>query len=193
MRAYVINLSRRPDRWDRIVPHLQSFDMDVHRIPAVDGRTLNSDDIAYGWKKQGRSSQAKWLASAACYFSHIKALEAAIDNGIFPCLILEDDAVLNEKPEPEPGMVYLGGFESPKGIYGLHAVMYETVQDAADFLLYLITHKNTADSIANQYRKENPDLVRKYSKGFIATQAVSFSDIEGAIISRSAAGSVRRL
>ena len=47
------------------------------------------------------------------------------------------------------------------------------------------------DAIANDYRMKHPDRVRKYSKGFIATQAKDFSDIEGAIVSRTPGGSVK--
>jgi hypothetical protein len=89
-------------------------------------------------------------------------------------------------------MVYLGGFESAVGIYGLHAVMYSDKDTALSFLVYAKKYKNTIDSIANRYRKENQTTCKKYHKGFIAMQRKSFSDIESAIVTRSASGSIQK-
>jgi len=154
------------------------------RVRATDGKLWNGA----GWKKQGRTKEGKWRGAAGCYFSHCRALFSAIALDVFPCIILEDDCVLDEAPKPEPGMVYLGGFESEKGIYGMHAVMYNTKADAEGFLRFLKAHKNTVDAVANMYRRANLDKVKKYSKGFICSQIEDRSDIEGKIVERSAAG-----
>jgi hypothetical protein len=188
MRAYVINLARRPDRLAYQKKQAEDLGLDLVRIEAVDGKNWDG----WGFKKQGRSLEAKWRGAAGCYFSHREALAYAIYLGVFPCMILEDDCVLSEVPMAEPGMVYLGGFESAKGIYGLHAVMYNTKEDADGFLDFLMTHKNTADSVANIYRKANLDKVKKYSKGFIARQLRDHSDIEGCVMERSADGKIKR-
>ena len=174
MRAYYINLKRRPDRRTYQEKQAATLGLDLVRINAIDGKEWNGT----GWKAQGRCVESRWRGAAGCYFSHRTALVAAIHLNVFPCMILEDDCVLSEVPVPEPGMVYLGGYESAKGIYGFHAVMYHTRQDAIDFQLYAKAHKNTIDSVANMYRKANPDKVKKYSKGFIATQLTGYSDIE---------------
>jgi GTP-binding protein EngB required for normal cell division len=186
MRAYYINLERRPDRRANMVKQLENLGMEGIYIEAVDGQTWGGG----GFKAQGRSSEHRWRGMAGCYFSHRKALLAAISCNVFPCVILEDDCKLQEVPTPEPGMVYLGGFESKAGIYGLHAVMYNTKQDAEDFYNFLKRHKNNGDSVANKYRKLNPDKVKKYSKGFIATQLKDYSDIECATVERTADGKV---
>jgi hypothetical protein len=154
------------------------------RVPAVDGRLWDGT----GWKRQGRSVESRWRGGAGCYFSHIKALQNAIDQNVFPCMIVEDDCILSEPPIAEPGMVYLGGFIKGENIHGLHAVMYHTVKDASDFLVFLATHKNNSDSVANMYRKANPDKVKTYSKGFIATQKQNYSDIEMCVLERTADG-----
>jgi hypothetical protein len=187
MRAYVINLDRRPDRLDQVSGHLAELGLPMVRVPAVDGRLWDG----VGWRKHAREEEHRWRGGAGCYFSHIRALQSAIAQNVFPCMILEDDAVLSEVPVPEPGMIYLGGFEieyreprKPGGIFGLHAVMYHTAQDASGFLAFLTGHKNTADSVANQYRKKNIDKVRKYSKGWIAHQRTNYSDIECVIMDR---------
>jgi hypothetical protein len=119
------------------------------------------------------------------------ALEQAILNDVFPCMIVEDDCVLSEVPVPEPGMVYLGGFESAKGIYGTHAIMYNTRADAEGFLCFFKSRKNNPDSLLNMYRKANLDKVKKYSKGYIATQGRDYSDIETCVVERTADGKLR--
>jgi len=176
MRAYYINLNRRPDRRTFQEKQAKELGLDLIRINAFDGKTWDGT----GWKKPSKN-EARWRGAAGCYFSHCSALFAAIHYNVFPCMILEDDCILSEVPVAEPGMVYLGGYESAKGIYGFHAIMYNTRQDAIDFQLYAKAHKNTIDSVANMYRKTNPDKVKKYSKNFIATQLTGYSDIEDMI------------
>jgi hypothetical protein len=177
MLAYVINLDRRPDRLAQITAHLATLGLPMTRIPAIDGQLWDG----VGWKKQGVAKEHYWRGSAGCYFSHILALETAIAANVFPCVILEDDAVLNEAPVAERGMVYLGGWWVTKGkktgLYGAHAIMYDTRLDAEMFLATLKTHKNTTDSVANNWRVLGHATV--YSKGFIAKQRTDHSDILG--------------
>jgi hypothetical protein len=184
MKAYVINLDKRGDRLDRITAHLENLRIPMERIPAVDGQLWDGE----GWKRQGKKGDRQWRGGAGCYFSHILALETALQRNVFPCIILEDDAVLIQVPEPEAGMVYLGGWESDAGIYGLHAVMYSSVSDALGFHNYLRGHKNTSDSIANRWRKLGNAKI--YSKGFIAYQIEDYSDIEGGIVRRTPGGRI---
>ena len=184
MKAYVINLDRIPDRLDRITVHLENLGIPMERVSAVDGQLWDGE----GWKSRGRRNERQWRGGAGCYFSHIKALEIALERNVFPCIILEDDAVLIRVPEPEEGMVYLGGFETASGIYGLHAVMYSSASAVLGFHTYLRGHKNTADSIANKYRKRGN--ATKYSKGFIAFQLEDYSDIEGGVVRRTANGRI---
>jgi len=179
-----------------MIHQLENLGMEAVRINAVDGRTWDGK----GYKAQGTMLEHRWRGSAGCYLSHRKALLAAISCNVFPCVILEDDCVFKEAPVAEPGMVYLGGFESekagprkPGGIYGFHAIMYNTKEDAEAFYSYLKTHRNTVDSVANKYRKTNPDKVKKYSKGFIATQIEDYSDIECADVERTAGGMIVKM
>ena len=110
-RIYVVNLDRRPDRWQRFLDELPSnwpFGPPF-RFRAVDG---NSERPAQGWKEN--------LGAWGCYRSHIEVLKHAIDNQLHRVLILEDDAVFcpnfsNEverfiKHLPQDWrMIYLGG------------------------------------------------------------------------------------
>ena len=190
MKAYVINLDKRPDRLARISAHLAELGIPMERIEAYDGKLL--DFIDSNWRKKGRSIESRWRGEFGCYMSHMTALSEAMHQDIFPCMILEDDCVLSEVPQPEPGMVYLGGYESSKGLYGFHAVMYNTWEDAANFSYYADDEQKAVDAIGNDYRKKHPDRVSKYSKGFIATQLTDFSDIEGCVVSRTQAGTVSK-
>jgi len=184
MLAYVINLDRRQDRQVRMITRLGRLGIQMERIAAVDGKLWDGN----GWKTQGRCKEDYWRGAAGCYFSHIKALERAIERDVFPCLILEDDCWFHEKPAIEPGMVYLGGFESEAGIYGMHAMSYSDADCAKKFLTFLKAHKNTNDSIANKWRKMGN--ATKYSKGFIAVQTNDYSDIQQREVKRTASGAI---
>jgi len=186
MLAYVINLDRRPDRLARITAHLEELKIPMERVSAVDGRLWDGK----GWKKKGNASENYWRGHYGCWMSHQHALSRAIENDVFPCMILEDDAVLSEVPEAEPGMVYLGGFESPKGMYGMHAISYSDKQAAYKFLQYYRPNNNTCDSIANRWWKLGRS--KKYSKGFIAFQLEDYSDIEGGVVRRTENGRIIR-
>ena len=84
-RVYVVNLDRRPDRWD-------SFQKRVHasgwpfaaaqRFSATDGQQEPPPD----WYRPGKGA---W----GCYRSHVRAMQDAINGGCERILILEDDAV----------------------------------------------------------------------------------------------------
>jgi len=106
-----VNLSRRPDRWERFldgVPEDFPF-RSIKRVPAVDGQVVPHP---HWWK----SGPGAW----GCYRSHLKILERAIANGTKSLLIFEDDAIFpadfRTKTErffkylPEDWeMIYLGG------------------------------------------------------------------------------------
>ena len=42
--VFVINLERRPDRWERISEHLRRLNIRATRVPAIDARTLAALD-----------------------------------------------------------------------------------------------------------------------------------------------------
>lgn len=186
MFAYVINLARRLDKMERISSHIYSLhpayviSQPFLRVNAVDGKELTLEQVRASYKAQGRAKEAYWRGGCACRLSHIKATEMAIEMGIVPCMILEDDCVFIEPPEVEPGMVLLGVYPVTKNgvtnYYGSHAVSYETIDDLRGWLEYLKAHKNTVDSVMNSYRKSGAN-VKPYSKGIIAYQEDGFSDI----------------
>lgn len=83
-KVYVINLARRPDRWDAIQQAWQAtgVDLPLTRFFACDGRAF---DPPKSWDV-GR-------AAYGCYLSHLSILVEAVRNDLTSFLILEDDAV----------------------------------------------------------------------------------------------------
>lgn len=111
-RVVVINLDRRPDRWERIQRHLADIGWPFRypeRVSAVDGRL----DKRPGWWRAGAPA---W----GCYRSHLGAVEKALDDDVKSLLVLEDDVLmgldfrkkvaefLRHVPEDWHGL-YLGG------------------------------------------------------------------------------------
>ena len=89
--VFVINLDRRPDRWDAVVSTLGQLDVVPIRIPAVDAQAVSDKELGlrvaidkpYQWLRRG---------SEANILSHCKAWEALLASGHPACLIAEDDA-----------------------------------------------------------------------------------------------------
>jgi glycosyl transferase, family 25 len=97
LRVYVINLDRSVERWRVIAGHAVQFEIDITRIPAIDGsavpRTQWVDFDTSGFRRiNGRDALA---GEYGCYMSHIAALRQFLTDGDDSALILEDDAVLN--------------------------------------------------------------------------------------------------
>ncbi|MCY3754050.1 MAG: glycosyltransferase family 25 protein [Alphaproteobacteria bacterium] len=92
--VFVINLDRRPDRWEAMSAQLDRLGIAATRIPAVNGRLLAAQEE----REQGTSSDPPGsdlsLGEVACAWSHRKALRALLDTGERAALILEDDAEL---------------------------------------------------------------------------------------------------
>jgi glycosyl transferase, family 25 len=103
MKTFCINLDRREDRWKECLLEMEKHNMEVERIPAIDGSTL---DMKCKITKN----------EAGCSLSHAKVLRRIIDDNLDRALILEDDFCLKEgwqevldKTElPKYTMLYLG-------------------------------------------------------------------------------------
>lgn len=80
MRAYVINLKRRPDRLEHITKECKKHDIEMVLVEASDGKV---DFPEHKGIMQG---------AMGCYTSHIKALKLIKESGDH-AFILEDDCV----------------------------------------------------------------------------------------------------
>ena len=104
--VYVINLDRRPDRWQQVSQHLrnQGF-QDITRVPAVDGTKIDSEQIRFlitekAQKNLGKSRQTHEefvsLGAVGCFLSHYKVWNQILRSNQ-PSLVIEDDALFNHK------------------------------------------------------------------------------------------------
>jgi glycosyl transferase family 25 len=91
---FVINLNGHTDRLERISRRLNALGLSFERIPAIDGRTLSSNE------KQKICLDRSWLPLSDCeiahYMSHQKALRIVADRRLPRALILEDDATFDD-------------------------------------------------------------------------------------------------
>ncbi len=92
--VFVINLDRRPDRWEAMSAQLDRLGIEAMRIPAVDARLLDAQEE---WELTTNGNPPFWridLGAAACVLGHSMAMMAFLGSGAPAALILEDDAEL---------------------------------------------------------------------------------------------------
>ncbi|MBX9742781.1 MAG: glycosyltransferase family 25 protein [Chthoniobacterales bacterium] len=100
LHAYVINLDRAHERWAFVEESFATTHLIVHRIPAIDGRTLTLASPDFHAKKfQLLHGRLPNIYELACSLSHLKALQTFLESGQEHALICEDDLVL--QPELE--------------------------------------------------------------------------------------------
>lgn len=139
--AYVINLDRKTDRWERMQREVGPYVGSMERLSAVDATHLlgaaveefkrTSDRVSEanpGLRVMERKSHGYWRGSLAIYLSHIEAIEAGLAGGHETFLILEDDcsvrADLLRHTLPPPQVqdaVYVWGGALVGGSYTTHA------------------------------------------------------------------------
>lgn len=93
MKAYLINLDRRPDRLNRFVAQARDLGFAFERVVAVDGQepALQARAEAAG---PGRFCPQIGAYELACFESHRKAWAAILASGDTHGLVMEDDLVL---------------------------------------------------------------------------------------------------
>lgn len=117
--VYVINLDRRPDRWQTISDHLTGIGISPTRIPAIDALVLAEQEQ----RRAERGDQPQWkinLGSAAGMLGHSTAMGSLLDSGAPAALILEDDAEL--APDTLPLLHSIDWWPSGAKVVRLEAV-----------------------------------------------------------------------
>lgn len=102
-KVYVINLDRSKERLSRITDRLAQVRLTFERITAVDGRSLADPNLlGYDYFKN-RFHYGRKLTNGeiGCYASHLNALRTFLMSEENYCLILEDDAVLDNNLDLE--------------------------------------------------------------------------------------------
>ncbi len=98
--VYVVNLDRRPDRWEAISENLERIGVRAERVAAVDARVLAETP---GWEIQS-DRKRRFLAldagATACILSHAATLRRFLSTDRPAALVLEDDALLAADAAP---------------------------------------------------------------------------------------------
>ena len=96
--CYIINLDRAEDRWKDVSGKFSSLGLNVIRVSAIDGKTLQFPHPDFSaWKYFFYYGRIAVPTKIACYFSHIKALQTFLKTDRQYAMICEDDVF----PQPE--------------------------------------------------------------------------------------------
>lgn len=133
IRAFIVNLRRRPDRRMRMESVLPEC-LVVEWVEAVDARRLDPTDVRVFSSWEIDSSNPWWsrplkLGEIGCALSHRQCWSRALRQGIAPVAIFEDDAVFDPRfcarvelgvrrlasLDPAWGMCYLGRYPDRSG------------------------------------------------------------------------------
>jgi glycosyl transferase, family 25 len=93
MKAFLINLDRRPDRLEHFQAQAAALGFEFERIAAVDGNLPALQERASGLPRSILGDPIGPYA-LACFESHRKAWRAIVDSGAAFGLVMEDDLVL---------------------------------------------------------------------------------------------------
>lgn len=95
--VFVVNLESRPDRWALMQSSANEIGLELNRIEAVDGRSIQPDDWVNFDKAafEKRTGRHVLPGEYGCYRSHIAALESFINSDAAYGVILEDDIVID--------------------------------------------------------------------------------------------------
>jgi glycosyl transferase family 25 len=190
-KIYCINLERRPDRWEECLTEFNKFELtNVNRFIAIDGKEL--PDV---------KSDIVNPSVLALVLTNIQIFEEAISNNYNSILILEDDIELNKtcinmeeyfKMLPEDwDMIYFGGNHNTHFGANPPVIVNEKVCKLHNtYSTHCVgINKKSFTSIYDRLKKcdnaldviysELQNILNVYSfYPMIATQRVSFSDIE---------------
>lgn len=90
--CYVINLDRSVDRWERLTQSFSPLKLNMIRVSAVDGQTIDFPHPDYSEKRYRLCHGKKTHTNeVGCFFSHLKALRIFLESGQEHALICEDD------------------------------------------------------------------------------------------------------
>ena len=193
-KTFCVNLERRSDRWDECLTEFEKHSIDnICKFTAIDGNELPQ-----------RSSGFVTPSRLALVLTNIKILEEAIENNYGSILILEDDIEFTDlvndmgdffKLLPEDwDMLYFGGNhnthmginppiivnEKVSKLHSTYSTHCVAINKSAFVKIYDRLKK--CDNALDVIYVELQNILNVYSfYPMIATQRVSFSDIENRI------------
>ena len=98
----VINLDRSKERLESVSKQLSAQGLSFQRIPAVDGRKLNPEQLSrleapYDAPEKFVFTKALWPNEIGCFLSHVACWEKLVKSNCEWGLIMEDDIVLSPR------------------------------------------------------------------------------------------------
>jgi GR25 family glycosyltransferase involved in LPS biosynthesis len=96
---FAINLDASRDRWASLEERCSALDLQLHRVPAFDGRAVQPEHWT-GFdpeKFRQHTGRVALPGEYGCYRSHLLALQAFVDHGAPFGLIIEDDVLPNSE------------------------------------------------------------------------------------------------
>lgn len=193
-KTFCINLDRRRDRWEECLTEFNKYNLeDIERFTAIDGNNL--PQVKSGFVTPSR---------LALVLTNIDILERAIQNNYQSILILEDDVEFTDEVNkiseyfkflPEDwDMLYFGGNHNQHvGIAPPKIINEKVCKLHHTFSTHCVAiNKRAFTTILNRLKKRDNALdvmyvdlqstLNAYSfYPMIATQRVSFSDIENRV------------
>lgn len=156
--CYIINLDRAKDRWDTIFSKFSKLDLNIIRVPGIEGKTLEMPcENVSPWRYFLFYGRPLHLTAVGCYLSHIKALRQFLDSGKEHALICEDDGT----PDPR-----------------LPEIIHEALQYADRWDLLRLNGLNQPPSIT----------FAKLSEGFELCSDLRYTScVAGIVVNRTAA------
>jgi len=92
LNCYVINLDRATERWESVLRSPGLKDLNIIRVPAIDGKTLQPPYPNFSpWGYFLCQGHAVNPNKIACHNSHLKALQMFLESGEEYGIICEDD------------------------------------------------------------------------------------------------------
>jgi hypothetical protein len=89
---FVVNLDRAVSRWNHIQEVMTEAELEVERLPGVDGRQLTREELNVMSTKISIFFQPKGVIG--CYLSHRKFWQYVVDRNYSSAIIFEDDVRL---------------------------------------------------------------------------------------------------
>ncbi len=141
--VYVLNLDRSKDRWDSLCAHAQALNVELQRVPAVDGKVLQPAEKQFFDEPRFRRNHGKTVlpAEIGCYKSHLRALELIANGEAAAGVIIEDDIRFSDSfvPVVEAAM-QLQGWDVIKLIHNRLVGFRPVAQLTGDVAIGRTTH-----------------------------------------------------
>ncbi len=96
---FAINLEKSRARWISLSDAASTMGLDIHRVPAIDGRALAPENWS-GFDRrefERHTGRSVLPGEYGCYRSHLMALRTFLDNGAPYGLVIEDDVLPDHK------------------------------------------------------------------------------------------------